>query len=237
MKTIKLIHIKFNLHPINANTLPSVEQFRSGIISYLGKNFINLHNHNENKFIYKYPGIQFKLYNNFYYILAINRSADDLLEQVEKKDFIFSTKYFEIKESPTYNLKLQKINIIDKPIQYKVSRWFSLNEKNFEIFNNEPSLINRISMLEKILSANILSFAKGIEWTIDKPINTSIISINKSEFAQFKNIRVQTFDVIFNTNVILPNLIGLGKSVSKGFGIVTKINSNRLKKQNNSNYE
>ena len=40
-----------------------------------------------------------------------------------------------------------------------------------------------------------------------------------------KDIQVAVLDVGFKCNVALPDWIGLGKGVSKGFGVLKQINS------------
>ena len=38
---------------------------------------------------------------------------------------------------------------------------------------------------------------------------------------KFKNVNMLGFDVVFSTNVSLPQYVGLGKGVSLGFGMIT----------------
>ncbi len=79
----------------------------------------------------------------------------------------------------------------------------------------------KIVFLEKILTANILSFAKGIDITINKNIECKIINIQEPYLITYKNTKLMAFNLEFKTNVYLPNFIGLGKSSSVGNGIVT----------------
>jgi hypothetical protein len=39
---------------------------------------------------------------------------------------------------------------------------------------------------------------------------------------KFKKNAVLTFDLVFNSNMLLPIQIGLGKAVSHGFGVLEK---------------
>ena len=39
---------------------------------------------------------------------------------------------------------------------------------------------------------------------------------------RYKNVKLQGFDLVFKTNVSLPDYIGLGKSVSQGFGTICR---------------
>lgn len=69
-------------------------------------------------------------------------------------------------------------------------------------------------MLQRILIGNILSFAKGIEWHIDKPIVLHITDLQAERLSRMKDIKVAVFNIQFTCNVSLPNYIGLGKGAA-----------------------
>ena len=77
-------------------------------------------------------------------------------------------------------------------------------------------------MLEGILIGNILSMGKSLEWHITDKIQLKIVEVFDEKKVTFKKNSVMTFDVLIQSNVILPNNIGLGKGVSHGFGIIEK---------------
>lgn len=229
MTTINYIHLRFNLH---SDTEISIDTFRSEILNYVGNQFTDFHNHNKGNFLYRYPLIQFKRINNFYYLVGINNGADIILSILEKKDFVLLSDHFEIKDKPYLKLETKRLSVVNTLIPYKIYNWFALNSENYEKYNSIISLSEKVQLLENILKANILSFAKGIDWTIEKHIQLCIHSIDKVYFNKFKGIDVINFDAIFYTNVILPDLIGLGKSSSKGFGIIKKIPHHQMSKKN-----
>jgi hypothetical protein len=108
-------------------------------------------------------------------------------------------------------------------LKYIIKNWIALNQENFKKYKRIESMKDRISFLESILTANIISFAKGIEWTIEKPIELNIIDILKTNEQALKGVKVMGFDIKFATNVFLPNFIGLGKSVSLGYGVIKQL--------------
>lgn len=164
--------------------------------------------------------------------MGINNGADIILSILEKKDFVLLSDHFEIKDKPYLKLETKRLSVVNTLIPYKIYNWFALNSENYEKYNSIISLSEKVQLLENILKANILSFAKGIDWTIEKHIQLCIHSIDKVYFNKFKGIDVINFDAIFYTNVILPDLIGLGKSSSKGFGIIKKIPHHQMSKKN-----
>jgi CRISPR/Cas system endoribonuclease Cas6 (RAMP superfamily) len=68
-----------------------------------------------------------------------------------------------------------------------------------------------------------LSFAKGIGWTIEKQIEVKFTSSPKPSWISLKGNKVLAFEVSFASNVFLPAYMGLGKSVSMGFGVVKSV--------------
>ena len=70
------------------------------------------------------------------------------------------------------------------------------------------------------MTANIISFAKGIGWDVDQQIKVDITTIHNSRPVNFKRQKVMAFDLDFTMNVALPDYVGLGKGVSLGFGTV-----------------
>jgi hypothetical protein len=77
------------------------------------------------------------------------------------------------------------------------------------------------------LKANIISFAKGVKWDIDKQISLRIDKIVSEKQVPYKKTRLSGFDIEFRTNVFLPDFVGLGKGVSLGFGTVTIARENQ----------
>lgn len=77
-------------------------------------------------------------------------------------------------------------------------------------------------MLENLLTGNILSLAKGVGWQVEKQIKVQICEIIGEKIIHYKCIPLLTFDLDFNSNVALPDFLGIGKSASHGFGVISK---------------
>ena len=77
-------------------------------------------------------------------------------------------------------------------------------------------------MLERLLTANILSFAKGIGLYFDGQVITRITQLVEPRLQYYKGVKLMSFDAEFKTNVSLPDYIGLGKGVSLGMGTVVR---------------
>jgi CRISPR/Cas system endoribonuclease Cas6 (RAMP superfamily) len=77
--------------------------------------------------------------------------------------------------------------------------------------------------MERILTGNILSFAKGIGVRLDKEVICKLTGLRNYGLVDCKGVKLMAFDGEFRCNVSLPDFIGIGKSTSVGFGMVTRI--------------
>jgi hypothetical protein len=99
--------------------------------------------------------------------------------------------------------------------------WIALNQVNYFKFKNLEAEKRRL-FLERLLVGNTLSALKGLGIHVDHRV-TATISHYKSRKVTVHQNYFQAFHARFSLNVGLPDSIGLGKSVSKGFGTVRRI--------------
>lgn len=78
---------------------------------------------------------------------------------------------------------------------YSISRWLPLNRDNYQTYQRQEALVDRISMLEKILIGNILSFAKGVRIFFDSPVECRILELVSTGLIQYKEVELMLVDV------------------------------------------
>jgi hypothetical protein len=110
---------------------------------------------------------------------------------------------------------------------YSIQNWLALNEENYKRYKGMVGLTEKLTLLERLLTGNILSFAKGIEWRVEKPVKVELQEVRGEKIIRYKGVPLVAFDVQFRCNVSLPNYLGLGKSASHGFGIVRQYREQR----------
>ena len=101
--------------------------------------------------------------------------------------------------------------------------WLALNQDNYEKYLQLGDKLDELLFLENILKANILSFAKGVKWEVEKNISLRIDAVLSTKVVPYKQQKLVAFDIRFRTNAFLPDFVGLGKGVSLGFGTVSQI--------------
>jgi hypothetical protein len=222
-----MLKLKTLLVIFDTQIAPSlVSSFRGAVISKVGFQNQAFHNHDGDNFIYKYPLIQYKLIHEKASLYCVGDGVDEIHHFFGLKswDIMLQDKLVPLK---IYKLNLNTFNMNtwDKKFRYSIYNWLALNEKNYGIYHAMQSLVEKISFLEKMLTGNILSFAKGIGWHIDKPVEVKIQELKGEKMIRYKGIPLMAFDVNFSSNVFLPNYLGLGKSASHGYGVVREVKS------------
>jgi predicted nucleotidyltransferase len=101
--------------------------------------------------------------------------------------------------------------------------WLPLNEANYARYQ-AGRLVERKRLLERILIGNILSMSKGLGYVVTEKIEISRLDVYPVRTpVRLKGVEMTGFKGTFAVNFELPDLIGLGKSVSRGFGTVRRI--------------
>lgn len=217
LQTTKIKFPDVSLHPHYGHKLRG----------YIGNLFKDksplLHNHFESgKLRYSYPLVQYKIIDSVPYLIGLAEGAEILIELFLKIDSLdLEDKKFNIYSKNITN-KIEDISLTESLSEYNFETlYMGLNQKNFSTYNNLLPGSERSNYISKILIGNILSFYKGINYTAKeriyvKPSLTETIS-------NFKDNKMTVFSGKFITNAALPNYIGLGKSVSRGYGTISKI--------------
>ncbi|WP_304511762.1 CRISPR-associated endonuclease Cas6 [Desulfobacula sp.] len=211
----------------NIKLYPSQIHKLRGYVGNVFAEYDLIHNHDADtgKSIYRYPLIQFKIIDNIPCIVALTEKAVQIFTEI-----FMTLDQIEIEgRKIPINEKDLKIEIVDfgfsqETFMYEfITPWVGLNQKNFAIFINLKNQKEKNDLLKRILIGNILSMSKYLDLQLEQnqKINTDL------QFQQtkvtLKSQQMIGFKGMFKTNFIVPDHMGLGKSVSRGFGSVKKI--------------
>ncbi|OYT15957.1 MAG: hypothetical protein B7C24_10205 [Bacteroidetes bacterium 4572_77] len=223
MKKIKVLDIAFE-NEIKPWELPYL---RGAIVATAGRDHVLFHNHEKEKFRYSYPLIQYKSIRNKPHLVCMAEGVDEVHHFFEKKQegIFLGERPYELKVG-AINLNQFSMQVWDKAFHYRIYNWLPLNQKNYSLYHSMTDVQEQKNLLQKTLTGNMISMAKGIGWTVDKPIITQIKEIQKVNHVKVKGIKREAFTVTFRSNVFLPNHISLGKNASLGFGIISEDKNN-----------
>lgn len=211
---------------VNSHLKPRVAEKIRGYFGNLYREDSLFHQHAEDgRVLYRYPMIQYKIIKGVPYIIGVGSGAETLRDKFIRWDrLLLEDCYYEILEK---NLILRQALICSSPhqISYEfLSPWYALNQINFQKYRNEARPGDRNSLLKRILIGNILSLCKSFDETVRDEI--VIEDLNTSECnLMLDDVQLIGFIGRFRANFHIPDLLGLGKAVSRGFGTIIKINS------------
>lgn len=178
-----------------------------------------LHNHfDDGTLIYRYPLVQYKVLNEIPTLIGLGEGATLLLELFTKiKELVIGNQTYPVNEKhlsiSTPEIGLDHSNLYDYHFE---TLWMALNQNNYNTYIKTPDQKTKNDMLQKILIGNILSFYKSTGYHVP---STILVRLKVREnFTRFKDQSMLGFSGSFVSNALLPDRIGLGKSVSRGFG-------------------
>lgn len=177
------------------------------------------HNHTTDGLRYAYPLVQYKAIDGRATLVGIGPAADDLDWLAAQRQLSLRIGTRQVCASVAdYRKEAYTFALDDAPKHYSLRRYLPLTGENFDEYNRLLALTDRLTLLERMLTGNILSFLKGINVTATEQIFVAITEMEKPYKVTYKDISFLAFDLDFVTNAALPSLIGLGKSSSVGFG-------------------
>ncbi len=178
-----------------------------------------LHNHYENgKTRYAYPLVQYKVVDNTPLLVGLQEGADLLVSlflkireiDIEGQQYLVLAKNIQQKQYDlTVNQQLYNY-------QFK-TLWMALNQENHRKYQQLEENA-KTQFLNRQLQNNILSFYKGLSFRTSERI-MAITRVTEKQ-TRFKDQAMLAFDGEFTTNAFLPEMAGIGKAVSRGFGTV-----------------
>jgi len=188
--------------------------------------FALLHQHESSGFLYKYPLVQYKILNDTPTVIGINEGSDVLVEIFNEYDTLnLGRKSFKIVEKHV-RYDIFEIGISDSSYSYSfLTPWVALNQENYYTYQSFTDNIEKNTFLAKILVGNILSLSKTLRYTVPGTLVCGVLV--KPEKVLVKGVPFMAFSGSFQVNYKLPNLIGLGKSVSRGYGVIMSVDTNR----------
>jgi hypothetical protein len=195
---------------------------------YLGYLFIEdteFHHHMDNP--YHYPLIQYKKVDTGPLIMGLGQYADILFKKISGIENIVMGDDGVSRSITSLQLKRNVAHIkkTEQGQKYRFSSpWLAFNKENYQRFLSADDT-RKENLLKRTLTGNILSMLKGLDIFIDYRLEITAIQHTAPFVAHAHGNTFWALKPEFSANITLPRYIGLGKSVSKGFGIVEFIGS------------
>ena len=189
-----------------------------------------LHNHYDNgsggsapRFRHQYPLVQYKVLQGVPTLVALDEGAE-LLNSLflQMKTICIANQTYEINAKHITHRRVEA-GYAETLHTYRFETlWMALNQENYRKYNQQAKPA-QTAMLNKIAVGNILSFFKQLGLFLE-PQQRLMAKLDVTpKSTQFKNQSMIAFAGTLIVNALLPDGIGIGKAVSRGFGTIKRI--------------
>ena len=195
---------------------------------FIGNLFIEhdiIHNHSlkTGNVIYRYPLIQFKVVDDVPTIIAITERAINIFSEIFMKldEIDIDGVKIPVHEK---SLKVEDVGfgVSEKSYKYEFTApWIALNQENYKKYHALDSLQEKREKLNAIMVGNLLSMSKYLDYTVEEQLN-AIVRVTPVK-VNLKKKSLMGFRGMFDVNFLIPDDFGIGKSVSRGFGNVRRL--------------
>ncbi|MBL50683.1 MAG: hypothetical protein CMG57_01840 [Candidatus Marinimicrobia bacterium] len=166
-----------------------------------------------------YPRVQVKILNEQIYIIGVHEGVDSVLSLAEKfKEFDFGNITFEVQDTDIEDVNQQFIPS-SRLVRYRfITPWVALNHMTggrYRFLTNQekPSFLNRL------LGQNIIFLANEVGVKLEDDIFTKV-KVSSLFPRPVDENKWGAFMGEFKTNFVLPNYIGVGNGITRGFGTI-----------------
>jgi len=169
---------------------------------------------------FSYPRVQVKILNEQIYIIGIKEGVEPVLSIPDKiKELDFGNITFTINDFKEETQK-QQFALSGTVVRYSfLTSWAALNYVTSKKYRS-TSFKKKKSYLNKLLGINLMFLAKEMGVSIDKGIYTKL-EIPNLHPKSIDDNKWKSFKGDFKTNIILPNYIGLGNGITRGYGTIS----------------
>jgi Cas6b C-terminal domain/Cas6b N-terminal domain len=181
--------------------------------------FTRLHKDSTSGFIHRYPVVQCKQIKSILLVIGVGQGADLLQEiSVGAKELRFGETICSI-SGRDQEIQKKEFGISDEIHTYEfLTPWLALNQQNAKKFYDLKGKPDRDAFMQKILSGHLSTLAKSIDYDLPAPLTCKSRVRFKRERIHQENVMV--FLGTFGTNLTIPDFLGIGQSVSSGFGTI-----------------
>jgi hypothetical protein len=196
----------------------SIDELRS-FFHKKSAEYTQLHKDSIPGFIHRYPVVQCKQIKGMLMVIGVGQGADFLQEiSGGVEEFRFGETTCRI-SGRDQEVRKQEFGISDEIHTYEfLTPWLALNQQNAKKFYDLKGKPERDAFMQKILTGHLSTLAKSIDCELPAPLTCKSRVRFKRERIHQENVMV--FLGTFGTNLTIPDYLGLGLSVSSGFGTI-----------------
>ena len=217
--------MKYNILNLTLKTDLKLTASPTKVRGFLGnkyKEYPILHNHYANdKFLYLYPYVQYKIIDGNIVIIGIDEGATLVKKIASELKTLTLDKEYKITEKLINECEFDiKPSAEEKHYKF-LTPWLGLNQKNYQKYINADDWKVKKEILNNVLVGNLLSMSKGLGIIVNKRLYAK--THFEQRIVEYKGVKMNAFLGEFKVHYSLPDYFGLGKGVSQGFGCIKEI--------------
>lgn len=116
-----------------------------------------------------------------------------------------------------YQLQLKR-----QMLPFTIFNYQALCTQHYRQYQQCTTQTNKLDYLAYVLHHHLLNFARGVDWQPKGELKVEVTRILREKTIPYQGIKAHCFDLQFRVNAFLPEYIGLGRGLRKGFGTVRK---------------
>lgn len=181
--------------------------------------YTRLHKDSTPGCIHRYPVVQCKQIKSMLMVIGICQGAD-LLQEISgnAKELRSGENTCRI-SGRDHGIRNEEFGISDKIRTCEfLTPWLALNQQNAKKFYDLKGKPDRDAFMQKILTGHLITLAKSLDYDLPAPVTCKSRVRFRRERIHQENVMV--FLGTFGTNLTIPDYLGIGQSVSQGFGTI-----------------
>lgn len=218
-----------------------IRSFRGAMAKKVGYEHEWFHNHNNSgrssshtnfkgfsseRFHYRYPMIQYKTDRRGNKLRPMLLCLGDCVDEAHK---FFSQPNWDVSMNGNKrplaiaNLDINQYNlqVWETDFNYNVFNWLALNTENYLEYRELDALTDKLLFIENLLNQHVVALYRSLNVELEQKAVAKITELRREKWLEYKKgYKLLGFDLSFRANVFIPEYLGIGKGVSKGFGVV-----------------
>jgi hypothetical protein len=183
-----------------------------------------VHNHRtDGSLVYDYPRVQFKVLDRTAHLIGVG-DGGGVVERLWRETEVARLGGAELPVlDATLTRRTEPFGESPEPIEYRFANpWLGLNQDNHRRYAAARAGTERRELLARVLVGNCLSLAKAFGLRVAARLVANASQL-RPRVCRFKDVPMTGFEGAFAVNFHVPTGLGIGKSVSRGFGTVERI--------------
>lgn len=172
------------------------------------------------RYVYRYPLIQYRIVEGRASIFGMGEGVATLKNWLFRLPETISVRG-RVYDLIIYNMRerRQELKMSHQMMRYRLMDYIGLNQDNYRKWEREVAYTERVKILQNCLTGHLLGFATAWDYRLPEHLEVNIQLIKRMRWVRAYKTEHLAFNLIYQTNLVLPEWVGLGKGIARGYGV------------------